>query len=229
MHRPLAPALIALTLAVPVAHAETRNLSGFDNVNAADRLTVAVAIGDGYRVEVTGSDAERIRTRIDGDTLRIEDSRRPWFGLSPRLDAHVRVTMPAVDGVAAARGAELVASLAGGSCIDFSVAAAMGGTAHVTGAQCDDVDASAAMGGEVTIEGACRELDVSAAMGGYVRAEDLQCATVDASASMGGDIRAFASQHYDASAAMGGAINVAGGANANDTSSVMGGEISSNR
>jgi hypothetical protein len=229
MKRLLAPALIALTLAVPGASAEVRNVSGFQHVNAADRLTVAVAIGDGYRVEVTGSDAERVRTRIDGDVLRIEDARRPWFGRSPRLDAHVRVTVPAIEGVAASRGAELVASIAGGSCNDFSVAAAMGGVARVEGAQCDDVDVAASMGGEVTIAGACQDLDASASMGGYVRAEDLQCATVDASAAMGGDIRAFASRSYDASAAMGGAINVAGGANASDTSSIMGGEISSDQ
>jgi len=228
MNRLFAPALLALTLASP-ATAETRNLSGFDRVNAADRLTVAISIGENYSVEVTGSDAERVRTRIEGDTLRIQDARRPWFGRNPHLDAHVRITVPAIEGVAASRGAELVASLAGGACNDFSVAAAMGGTANVTGAQCDDVDAAAAMGGEISIAGTCNDLDASAAMGGYLRAQDLHCATVDASASMGGDIRAFASQHYDASASMGGSINVAGGANASDTATIMGGSVRSDR
>jgi hypothetical protein len=226
MKRLVAPALIFVALAAP-AGAETRNLSGFRSVSAADRLTVEVSIGEAYAVEVTGSDASRIRTTIENDTLRIRDDDRPWFGASPRLDAHVRVTVPALEAVSAARGAELTAALAGSPCNDFEASAAMGGTTHITGAQCDDVSASAAMGGEVRLEGACRELSASAAMGGVVRADDLQCVTVDASASMGGDIRAFASQRYEASAAMGGAINVAGGGNAEDTSSVMGGSIRS--
>ena len=226
MKRLIAPLLMALALAGPAA-AETRSLSGFQAVDAEDRLTVTIAMGDAYAVEVTGSDVDRIRTHVDGHTLYIEDERRPLFGRSPRLDAHVRVTMPAIEGVSASRGAQLAANLTGGRCGDFDAAASMGGSASVENAQCDDVSSSAAMGGEVRISGTCRMHDVSASMGGYVRASDLQCATVDASASMGGDINAYASQSYDASASMGGSINVSGGANASDTSSIMGGSIRS--
>lgn len=225
MLRLIAPILIVAALCAP-AHAETRNLSGFRSVNAADRLTVAVAIGDDYAIEVTGRDASRVRTTVEDGELRIRDNDRPWFGPTPRLDAHVRVTLPRVEGVSASRGTELTAALAGGSCGDFSVAAAMGGSADVTGVQCSDVNVSAAMGGSVSIAGACRSLDVSAAMGGSVRADNLQCATVDASAAMGGDIDAFASQHYEASAAMGGDIDIAGGGEASDRNTVMGGSIS---
>lgn len=222
----IAPLLIAVALAGPAA-AETRSLSGFQAVDAEDRLTVTIAIGDGYAVDVTGSDADRIRTHVDGRTLYIEDERRPLFGRSPRLDAHVRVTMPAIEGVSASRGAQLTVNLTGALCDDFSAAASMGGSAGVQNAQCDDVSSAASMGGEVRIAGTCRTHDVSASMGGYVRASDMQCATVDASASMGGDISAYASQSYDASASMGGAINVAGGASASDTSSIMGGSVRS--
>lgn len=226
MKRLIAPLLIAVTLAGPAA-AETRSLSGFQAVDAEDRLMVTIALGDTYTVEVTGSDADRIRTHVDGRTLYIEDERRPLFGRSPRLDAQVRVTMPAIESVSAARGMQLVANLTGGTCHEFSASAAMGGSASVENAQCDDVSSSAAMGGEVRISGTCRRHDVSASMGGYVRARDMQCATVDASASMGGDISAYASQSYDASASMGGSIDVGGGASASDTSTVMGGSVRS--
>jgi hypothetical protein len=226
MHRLIAPALLAAAIAAPAA-AEMRQLTGFDAVHAADRLRVEVSIGSSHSVEVTGADAERVRTRVERGQLRISDSRRPWFGPSPVLDALVRVTVPDLEGVAAARGAELRADLSGAeSCTSLSAAAAMGGEAVVDSIRCDDVDASAAMGGVLRLSGACRMLDVSAAMGGEVRADTLECELVDASAAMGGDVRAFASQSYDASAAMGGAINVAGGARASDRSSVMGGSIS---
>lgn len=228
MRRLLAPALIALSLAAPAA-AETRALSGFRAVDAEDRLVVTIEVGDHYAVEVTGADAQRIRTRVDGRTLFIEDSRRPWIGRSPRLDAQARVTAPAIESVAASRGANLTANLAGGSCDDFSASAAMGGEANVSAAQCNAVSSSATMGGVLRIAGSCRSHHVSASMGGYVRADEMQCETVEASAAMGGDIRAFASRSYDASAAMGGAIEVGGGGVSSDTSTVMGGSVRSTR
>jgi hypothetical protein len=226
MKRLIAPALIALALA-GTATAETRAVSGFSGVKVEDRVTVTVAAGSGYAVEVTGSDAARIRTRVTTDgRLHIEDARRPLFGRAPLLDAHVRVTAPAFNSISASRGAELSANLTGSTCNDLDVAASMGGTATITGAQCGDVSSSASMGGELRIAGACRQHDVSASMGGFVRAEELVCETVDASASMGGDVRAFANRSYDASASMGGAVNVSGAASARDTAAVMGGSIS---
>lgn len=219
-----AAAALALAAFVGPAQAETRSVSGFAAVAAADRLSVEVVVGDAYSVEVSGADADRVRTRVEGRTLRIEDSRRPWFGNLPRLDARVRVTAPALSAVSAARGAELSAQLAGG-CADFSASAAMGASANVAGVACDRVEVDAAMGGEVQIAGACRDLDVSASMGGFVRAEALACARVDASASMGGDIRAYASEAYDASASMGGAIVMSGEGRSRGSSALMGGYI----
>jgi hypothetical protein len=228
MKRLIAPALLVLALAGPAA-AETRSVPSFHAVDAEDRMTVTLSIGDSHVVEVTGSDADRIRTRVRDGTLHIEDARRPWIGQSPRLDAQVRITAPAIDSVEASRGAELAANLTGGACSDFSAVAAMGGSANVTGVQCNRVSSTAAMGGDVRIAGACRSHDVTATMGAYVRADDLTCETVDASASMGGEIRAFASRSYEASASMGGAISVAGDARSHDTTTVMGGSVRSNR
>lgn len=221
----IAPA-IALVLILPAA-AENRSLSGFQAVDAEDRVTVTITVGEAYAVEVTGSDAGRIRTRVDGRTLYIEDARRPLFGRSPRLDAHVRITAPALESVSAARGAQLTANLTGGRCDEFNAAASMGGSTAVENAQCDSLSTAASMGGEVRISGACRMHDVSASMGGYVRANDMHCTTVDASASMGGEINAHATQSYEASASMGGSVDVAGGGSATDTSSMMGGSIQS--
>lgn len=223
MTRLFAPALIALAFAADDA-AETRDLSGFRAVEARDRMSVTVATGEAYSVEVTGADAARVRTRLDGRTLEISEANRPWFRSSPRLDAHVRVTAPSLEGVSASRGVDLTATL-GGECGDFSAAAAMGGSARMTGIQCSDVRAAASMGGDLALEGSCRGLDVSAAMGGFVRAEQIACETVDASASMGGDIRANASRSYQASASMGGAIDVAGAGASNGRATLMGGSI----
>lgn len=210
-----------------LAQAETRQVGRFSEVKAEDRVRVEVTVGEGYSVEVTGADAARVRTRVDGHRLEISDARRPWFGRTPRLDATVRVTAPRIEGVAAARGAELTATISG-ECDDFSAAAAMGGEATVSGLTCHSIDAAAAMGGDLRLSGSCDTLSASAAMGGSIRANDLQCRVVDGSAAMGGAMRVYASERYDGSAAMGGDINVSGEGRRGDTSAAMGGSISQN-
>lgn len=223
MNRLFAVALAACA-ATGLAHAETRNVSGFTEVVAQDRIRVEVTQGDAYSVEVTGADAGRIRTEVDDGALEIRDMRRPMFGRSPRLDAFVRVTAPRIEGVAASRGAELTATITG-ACDEFSAAAAMGGETTVRGLACNTVDAAAAMGGTLELAGTCGALDASAAMGGDIQAGSLRCRTVDGSAAMGGSMHVFASERYDGSAAMGGGINVEGGGQRGDISASMGGSV----
>jgi hypothetical protein len=206
MHRILAPAILALTLAAaPAASAETRNHSGFDGVAAQDQIEVIITMGDTYSVQVTGSDAERVRTEVREHTLHIKDRRRPWFG-SHDLDAVVRVTMPQVEDIAAARGAEVTA----------------------TNIIAEAFEIAAAMGGVIEISGTCTDLDASVAMGGVLEAGDFHCVNADVSAAMGGVAEIYASNSFDASAAMGGAIDISGDAHG-DSSSAMGGQISLRR
>ncbi|MFZ2030210.1 MAG: DUF2807 domain-containing protein [Vitreimonas sp.] len=197
----VASVLLALTMAAP-ASAELRNLSGFTEVQAQDNIVVEVRTGPQYAVEVTGPEANRIITRVDRNQLKISERNRPWFGPDRRVNALVRVTVPAVSSLAAAKGATLNA---------FDINA-------------DDMSLAAAMGGQLRVTGACRAVDVAAAMGGIVRAEGFRCATADISAAMGGEARVFATHTFDATAAMGGSVNVAGGAHG-DTTAVMGGQV----
>lgn len=188
---------------VGVAHAEVRHVADFTGVSAADRIRVEVAIGETYRVEVVGSEADKVTTRVDDDTLVIRRTHRPFWGGTPAIDASVRVTMPAVDSLASSRGAELSA-------------------ANVRAAH---MSLAAAMGGELRVSGACTDLDVAVSMGGSIRAESLECRDADIAASMGGDARVFASNRYDAAASMGGSINVSGGGRSGDIATSMGGSV----
>lgn len=223
MNRLILPTLILTALAT-TATAETRDLRGFDSVRAEGRFRVEVTVGPEYRVDVSGPDAARIATRVEGDTLEIKPLHRPWFGGEPRFDATVQVTLPELDGIAAARGAR-VQAVAGGDCHEFDAASAMGGVLEVRDLRCTSIDAAAAMGATLTLAGSCDQLDISAAMGAVVEADDLHCATVDATAAMGADVAAYASNTYDASASMGGNIAISGEARDGDRSSVMGGSI----
>jgi hypothetical protein len=189
---------------IGVAAAEPRDVSGFDSVRASGRFDVEIVVGEAYAVDVTGSDANHIRTRLEGDALAIEPANRPWIGPEPRYDATVRVTTPRLTGVSAARGAELSA----------------------TGVTANAFDISATMGGEARAAGSCGALDASASMGGVVEARALQCENADASASMGGSVEIFASQSLDASASMGGSVEVSGSPARRDVSTSMGGSVS---
>ncbi|QGZ95183.1 GIN domain-containing protein [Terricaulis silvestris] len=199
----IAPALIALALAT-AAQAETRNLTGFDGVGAADKIDVYVTQGEGFRVEVTGRDAARVRTEVsDGNVLQISSRSRSWWGGTPDLDATVRVTMPAIENLAAAKGATLTA----------------------TNIRAGNLDLAAAMGAELDVSGTCSRVDITAAMGASVDAEHLICNEADVSASMGADIELNATQSFDASASMGASVNNSGAGAARDVSASMGASV----
>lgn len=196
---------LAVSLAlVGAASGETRALSGFTGVNASDRIPVEITIGDGYRVEVTGADAARVRTEVDDGALRIRQRNRPWFGGPPRIDARVVVTMPSLDSIAASKGAEV----------------------NATGIDSGSLDLSASMGGAIDAAGRCRALTVAASMGGAVDADAVQCERADISASMGGSADVYASAAISAAASMGGAVTVEGNPTSRDVSTSMGGSVS---
>lgn len=201
MKRLITPALAVLFI-IGAAHAETRSHRGFDSVSATDQIRVELTAGGAYEVEVTGRDADRVETVVDDDTLKIRMRNRPWFR-SQRLDAAVRVSMPEIESVAAARGVELRAS----------------------NVNADSFEIAASMGAEVEISGRCRSLDASASMGAVIRADALQCETADVSASMGGTARVYASESYDGSASMGGTINISGDGASRGHATAMGGTI----
>lgn len=204
MIRIVAPALLAIALVLPVASAESRNLSDFHNVAAENGVRVELSIGPRFSVDVTGRDAQYVRTEVRNDTLRISRN-LPWFGIGfHNFDGRVRITMPALQGISVARGATLDAR----------------------GVDADNLAISAAMGGTIDIAGACRALDVSVAMGGVLSAENLHCDTASLSAAMGGAADVFVSQSYAASASMGGTIEVSGPAHRGDVSTSMGGTVS---
>ncbi len=194
---------LALASLAGAASAETRNVAGFTGVAAEDRIRVIVSVGPVYSVDVSGADAQRVSTRIDDGTLRVRRTHRPFWGGTPPIDATVRITMPAINDLVSATGADLSA----------------------TGVNSNDVSLVAAMGGELRVSGTCTSLDATAAMGGSIHAEALQCHNADVTAAMGGAARVYASQRFEASASMGGAVNVAGEGRASDVSLSMGGTL----
>lgn len=165
-----------------VAHAETRNVTGFTKVEARAGTDVEVSVGSGFRVEVTGRDAARITTRIDGDTLVVEPV-RGWSWRGPR-NANIRVTMPRVDGLAASSGADLVATgISGGA-----------------------VSLASSSGADLRVSGTCASFEADASSGADLNAQNLRCENGSVDVSSGADARVFASGRLDVDASSGGGV-----------------------
>lgn len=225
MREVLIAGLVAAMLVAP-ASAETRDLRDFLTVEASGRFQVQVEVGDAFLVEVSGPDAAKLKTTVTRNgVLEIEPARRPWFG-QPHYQAAVRVVLPRLEGVVAARGAS-VSAAGGGECEAFSAVSAMGSQLRASGINCPSISVAAAMGAQLDIQGACESLDIAAAMGATVNAGALQCARADVAAAMGADVSAYATASYEASAAMGGSVRMSGGGAASDTSTALGGQIRS--
>lgn len=187
------------------ASAETRNLQGFVGVGAEGQFHVVVAIADRYSVEVSGPDAAKIDTHIEGNALKIKGSGWHWFG-EQRYNANVQVTLPRLEAIDAARGADVT----------------------VAGVNSDHISLNAAMGGEIHASGVCQSLSANAAMGGAIEAAGLDCSNADVHAAMGGDARVHARDTLSAAAAMGGEIRVSGNPPQRSTREAMGGDVSFN-
>jgi hypothetical protein len=174
-----ASALILATAGV--AHAETRNLSGFTQVSASAGTDVEVTVGNAFSVDVTGRDADRIVTRVHGDTLIVEPVRGwSWRG----RQANVRVTMPRVTGLSASSGADLIATGVNGGVIAL--------------------DSSS--GADLRVTGTCTSFTADASSGSDIDARNLRCENGSVDVSSGADVRVYASGRLDVDASSGGGV-----------------------
>lgn len=196
----LATSVLALA-AIGPAQAETRDLTGFTAVEASAGTDVEVTVGRGFSVEVTGRDADRIVTRVDGDTLRVHPVRGwSWRG---RRDAHVRVTMPRVTGLASSSGADLTA----------------------TGVNGGAVSLSSSSGADLRVSGTCESFSADASSGADIHATELRCVNGSVDVSSGADARVFASGRLNVDASSGGGVVAHGGAGIGNLSTSSGGSL----
>ncbi|MBX3428983.1 MAG: DUF2807 domain-containing protein [Hyphomonadaceae bacterium] len=176
----LAASMLALATA-GAAHAEIRNLSGFTKVEASAGTDVQVAVGGAFSVEVTGRDANRIVTRVRGDTLVVE----PVHGFSWRgRQANVRVTMPRLEGLSASSGADLIA----------------------TGVNGGDIALDSSSGADLRVSGTCDRFTADASSGSDIDARNLRCQNGSVDVSSGADARVFADGRLDVDASSGGGV-----------------------
>lgn len=182
----LAGCALVIAAAGP-ALAEPRNLSGFTKVSASAGTDVTVTLGSGFSVDVTGPGADRVITRVDGDTL-VVSRRTNWFVWGASQHAEVRVSMPRVEGLSSSSGADLVA----------------------TNINADTIRLESSSGADLRVNGRCGTFMADASSGSDIHAEALRCENGSVDVSSGADARVFASGQLDVDASSGGGVVVHG-------------------
>jgi len=198
----LAASVFALSAAVAgAAGAAPRNLSGFTSVSANAGTEVEVVIGPNFSVDVSGSDADRIITRVADGKLIVEPRRGVSF--RGRRDARVRVTMPSVEGLEAASGASLRASGVNGGALVLDVSS----------------------GANLNVAGACASFTADVSSGANLRSEGMRCENGSVDVSSGGNAQVFASGRLNVDASSGGLVILHGGGGLGDVDTSSGGSV----
>lgn len=167
---------------VGTAFAEPRANSGFTRVDASAGNDVEVTVGSRFSVDVSGPGADRVVTRVSGQTLVVE--RRRGFHWGPTRRALVRVTMPRVEGLSASSGADLTA----------------------TGVSADHIALDSSSGADLRVSGRCGSFTADASSGADIHAQDLHCENGSVDVSSGADARVYASGRLNVDASSGGGV-----------------------
>jgi hypothetical protein len=201
---------------------ETRNVSPFSGVKAAEGIDVYLKKGDKENVKVEVSDGVSpsvVLTEVSGSYLKVHMK----SGNHRNVNAKVYVTYVQID--------KLSASSAGNIYSDGPIkAAAMeissssAGTIEVT-IEVNTLQASASSAGDVELKGKAKSASVDASSAGEIDAFDLETESVNAEASSGGSIKTNVTRNLTAHASSGGSIRYRGNPDKQNTNSSSGGSV----
>ncbi|MGI8555478.1 MAG: head GIN domain-containing protein [Pyrinomonadaceae bacterium] len=159
------------------AKQETRNLAGFNEIEAGGAVNTEITVGQDFSVIVETDDnlLQNIKTDISGDTLKIYSEGR----ISPKTKINIKISMPTL------------------TKIDLSGVS----TAIATNLKGDSLELKASGAARIKIDGETKDLSAEASGASKIIAENLKTenADVDASGastitvSPSGDLKADAS------------------------------------
>lgn len=167
---------------------ETRDVSGFTQVEVGGGADVTVTIADAYKVALTAEDhvLQVLDTRIDGDRLVI-DSRE---GYTTSVTVTVDIQLPRLTGL----------TLSGGT----------HGTVHALAS--DSIALSLSGGSEATISGKATSSTIDASGGSQAHLRDLPLERATVQASGGSKVELSTTARVDGAASGGSTVDVWGGA-----------------
>ena len=187
---------------------EVRALEGFSAVDSEGSLDVVIARGDAFRVEVSidSNLLDRVRTRVAGDTLTIDEE---WIG-DTLAGPHILVTMPVLRRAAVSGSGSL---WAGGFAQAEPVSLTIDGSGELTFAgDVPRADVGISGSGDARLQGTAAALGVTVDGSGAVDARHLDATTADLSVSGSGDLAATVSGSARVAISGSGSVDLYGGA-----------------
>lgn len=138
---------------------ETRNISGFEAIEAGGAVNVEVSVQKDFSVEVEADDnlLEYIKTETRGNTLRIYSQGK----ISPRSRINVKISMPEINSV----------EISGAS------------NAIVSNVNSDSIKLEASGASKIKIEGVAKNLESEASGASAIDAEALKVESADVEAN----------------------------------------------
>ena len=187
---------------------EVRPLEGFSAIDSEGSLDVQVTRGDTFRVEVSidSNLLDRVRTRVSGDTLTIDDE---WIG-DTLPGPHVIVTMPVLRR-ASINGSGAISVTGCNQAEPISLTIDGSGELGFAGSV-PRADVRISGSGDARLRGAAPGLAVTVEGSGAVDAIDLAATTADFSISGSGDVAATVSGSARVSISGSGSVDIFGGA-----------------
>ncbi len=209
---------------------QTRNVKGFNAVEASTGIVVFISMGDKESVKVDADEdiISDVITEVKSGTLHIYMKSRRGFNLFNRHNyssVKVYVTATELNRLKASSGAEVRSeSTLSGDAMDVN--ASSGGIVN-TDLVYKNITMDASSGAQLRIKGRAKYLDVSTSSGGIIDADDLKAEFCKASASSGGNASVLTTTEINARASSGGNIRYSGNPGTKNINKSSGGSVHS--
>jgi hypothetical protein len=200
---------------------ETRNLSSFTGIKAAEGIDVYLKKGNKHVavIETSGTSTNQVITEVSGGYLKVHMKEGSYRARTVK----VYVTYIELDKLVASSGANIFSEdiIKSGS-MYISVSSGADIEAKV---DCNEIKLEASSGGDILIEGKTKKASASASSGGSIDAYSLESESGYGRASSAGSVKLNVSNEIEANASSGGSIRYRGNPVKANTNSSSGGSV----
>jgi phosphotransferase system HPr-like phosphotransfer protein len=213
-----------LTLGAPVLaqDTQTRSVSSFRGVKAAQGIDVYLKKGDkeSVRVTVSGTRLDNVITEVSGSYLKIHMRDGNQRG---RIDVKVYVTYTKIEKLSASSAASILSdgTITGD---DLEISCSSAANIEVV-VDVNRLEASASSAGEIELKGQVKSLLAEVSSAGEIDAYDLEAQQVEVEASSAGSAKVSVANSLQARASSGGSIRYRGNPSKSMTNSSSGGSV----
>jgi hypothetical protein len=213
--------LILFSISAKAQDQETRNLSSFTGIKAAEGVDVYLKKGSQHqaRIETTGTSTANVLTEVSGGYLKIHMKEGSYRSRTVK----VYVSYVDLDKIIASSGANIFTEDVIKS--DNIYLSASSGADIEAKVNCNEAKLEVSSGADILVEGKAKRTVATASSGGSIDAYSLDAEVGVGRASSAGSIKLSISKEIEANASSGGSIRYRGNPGKANTNSSSGGSV----